>query len=96
MSDKLIIDVIADIKLSMQSSTRLVGIGSKSGNLHGARRTRWRTSSAVTQLRFCRTFLVSEGFNKRECESGEKEERMTEILFMKNELNVFARATMEE
>ena len=34
----------------------------------GARRTRWRTSSAETQLRFCRTFLVSGGFNTRECE----------------------------
>ena len=59
MSDKLIIDVIGVIKMSMQSFTRLVGIGSKSEDLHGARRTRWRTSSAVTQLTFCRTFLVS-------------------------------------
>ena len=67
--------------MSIQSSTRLVGIGSKSEDLRGARRTRWRTSSAVTQLRFCRTFLVSGGFNTRECESEEKEERMTEILF---------------
>ena len=61
MSDKLIIDVIGVIKMSMQSITRLVGIGSKSEDLHGARMTRWRTSSAVTQLRFCRTFLVSGG-----------------------------------
>ena len=51
--NKLIIDVIGVIKMSMQSFTRLVGIGSKSEDLHGARRTRWRTSSAVTQLRFC-------------------------------------------
>ena len=59
VSDKLIIDVIGVIRMSMQSFTRLVGIGSKSEDLHGAHRTRWRTSSAVTQLRFCRTFLVS-------------------------------------
>ena len=39
MSDKLIIDVIGVIKMSMQSFTRLVGIGSKSDDLHGARRT---------------------------------------------------------
>ena len=52
MSDELIIDVIGVIKMSMQSFTRLVGIGSKSEDLHGARRTRWRTSSAGTQLRF--------------------------------------------
>ena len=82
MSDKLIIDVIGVIKMLMQSFTRLVGIGSKSEDLHGARRTRWRTSSAETRLRFCRTFLVSGGFNTRECESGGggEEERMTEIL----------------
>ena len=36
-----------------------------------------------TQLRFCRTFLVSGGFNTRECESEGSEEQMTEILLMK-------------
>ena len=83
MSDKLIIGVIGVIRMSMQSFTRLVGIGSKSEDLHEARRIRWRTSSAETLLRFCRTFLVSGGFNTRECESEGKEERMTEILLMK-------------
>ena len=34
VSDKLIIDVIGGIKMSVQSFTRLVGIGSKSGGLH--------------------------------------------------------------
>ena len=58
MSDKLIIDVTGVIKMSMQSFTRLVGIGSKSEDLHGARRRRWRTSSAETQFRFVRTFQV--------------------------------------
>ena len=96
VSDKLIIDVIGVIKMSIQSFTRLVGIGSKSEDLHGARRTRWRTSSAVTQLTVCRTFLVSAGFNTRECESEGTEERMTEILLMKNERNVFAKAAIEE
>ena len=43
MSDKLIIDVIGVIKISMQPFARLVGIGSKSEDSHGARRTRWRT-----------------------------------------------------
>ena len=33
VSDKLIIDVIGVIKMSMQSFTRLVGIGSKSEDL---------------------------------------------------------------
>ena len=96
MSDKLIIDVIGLIKMSLQSFTRLVGIGSKSEELHGARRTRRRTTSAVTQVRFCKTFLVSGGFNTRECDSEGKEERMTDILLIKNELNVFAEATIEE
>ena len=50
MSDKLIIDVIGVIEMSMQSFIRLVDIGSKSEDLHGSRRIRWRTSSAVTQL----------------------------------------------
>ena len=68
MSDKLIIDVIGVIKMSMQSFTRLVGIGSKSEDLHGARRTRWRISSAETQLRslvtedtLCSSIVVSGG-----------------------------------
>ena len=67
----------------MQSFTRLVGIGSKSEDLHEARRTRCRTPFAETQFRSCRTFLVSGGFNTRECESEGKEERMTGILLMK-------------
>ena len=66
VSDKLIIDVVGVIQMSMQSFTRLVGTGSKAKDLHGARRTRWRTSSAETQLRFCGTFMVSGGFNTRE------------------------------
>ena len=48
VSDKLIVDVIGVIKISVQSFTRLVGIGSKSEDLHGARKTRRLTSSAVT------------------------------------------------
>ena len=96
VSDKLIIDVIVVIKKSMQSFTRLVGIGSKSEDLHGACRTRWRTSLAVIQLRFCRTFLVSGGFNTGECESEGKEEQMTAILLMKKGLNVFAKVAIEE
>ena len=96
VSDKLIIDVVGVIKMSMQSFTGLVGIGSNSVDLHVDRSTRWRTSSAVTQLRFCRTFVVSGGFNTRECESEGKEERMTEILLMKNELKVFAKVAIEE
>ena len=96
LSDKLIIDVIGVIKMLMQSFTRLVSIGSKSEDLHGARRTKWRTSSAVTQLRFCRIFLVSGSFNTHECESEGKEERMTEILLMQNELKVFAKVAIEE
>ena len=43
MSDKLIIDVIGVIQMSMQSFTGLVAIGSKSDDLHGARRTRRHT-----------------------------------------------------
>ena len=96
VSVKLIIDVISVIKMSIQSFTRLVGIGSKSEDLHGTRRTRQLTSSVVTQVTFSKTFLVSGGFNTREYESEVKEEGMTEILLMKNELNVFAKATMEE
>ena len=49
VKDRLIIDVIGVIKMSIQSFTRLVGIGheSKSEDLHGDRRTRRSTSSAV-------------------------------------------------
>ena len=57
------------MKMSTQSFTGLLGIGSKSEDLRGVRSTRQRTSSAVTQLRFCKAFLVSGGFNTRECES---------------------------
>ena len=96
VGDKLIIDIIGVIKMSMQSFTRLVGMGSKSEDLQGARRTRWRTSSAETQLRFCRTFLASGGFNTRECESEGKEERMTETLLMKNEPKVFVKVIVED
>ena len=39
-------------RMSMQSFTILVGIASKSDDLHGASRTRRLTSSAVTQVRF--------------------------------------------
>ena len=46
VTDKLTISVIGVIKMSMHFFTRLAGIGSKSENLNGARRTRWRTSSA--------------------------------------------------
>ena len=72
--------------MSIQYFTKLVGIESKSDDLHGASRTRRPTSSAVTQTRFFKTFLVSGGFSTHECESEGKKERMTEILFMKNEL----------
>ena len=95
MTDKLIIDVIGAIKMSIQSFIKLVDIESKSKHLHAARRTRRRTSLAVTQIRFRQTFLVGGGFNTRECESEGKEERMTEILLKKNERNVFAKATIE-
>ena len=40
--------------------------------------------------------LVSGGFNTRECESEGKEEQMIEILLVKKELNVFAKAVIEE
>ena len=81
--------------MSIQSFTILVGIAPKSDDLHGACRTRRCTSLAVTQVRFCKTFLLSGGCNTCECESEGKEERMTEILLMKTELNVLARATKE-
>ena len=42
-----------------------------------------------------KTFLIS-GFNTPEHESKRKEEQMMEISFMKIELNVFSRATIEE
>ena len=96
VSDKLIIDVIGVIKIPIQSFTRLVGIGSRSEDLHGACRTRRCTSLAATQVRFYKTFLVSGGFNTHECESEGKEERIAEILLMKHELNVFAKVVIGE
>ena len=47
-SDKLTIDTIGVTNISIQSFTKLVGIGTKSDDLHGADRTRRRTSSSVT------------------------------------------------
>ena len=60
VSDKLIIDVTGVIRKSIQSFTKLVGIGSKSDDSHGISRTRRRTSAAVAQVRF---FQVSGGFS---------------------------------
>ena len=91
-SNKMIIGVI---RISMQSFPKLVGIGSRSHDLHGASRARRHTSSAVTRVGFFKTFLVW-GFSTCECESEGKEAWMTEILFMENEPKVFARATVEE
>ena len=51
-SDKLTIDTIGVTNISIQSFTKLVGIGSKSDDLHGANRMRRRTSSSVTWVRF--------------------------------------------
>ena len=62
--------------------------GMETGTLHPHVRRR--------SFRLCRTFLVSGGFNTRECESKGKKEWMTEILLMKNKLNVFAKAAIEE
>ena len=59
MSDDLTIDVIGAIRMSIQSFTKLVGITSKSDDLHEASRTRRNTSSAMTQEKLCKTFLVS-------------------------------------
>ena len=91
-------DVIGAIRMSIQSFTKLVGDGSKSDDLRGASRTRHHTSSALTQARFCKIFLVSGAFSRptRVCKAEGKEEWMTEIFLMKIELKVFTRATIEE
>ena len=47
-SDKLTIDTIGITNTSIQSFTKPVGNGSKSDDLHGADRTRRRTSASVT------------------------------------------------
>ena len=83
MSDKLIIDVIVVTSMSIQYFTRLVGIGSKSDDLHETSRTRRRRSSAVTLVTFSKTFLVSGRFSISECGTEGKEEQMTEIFFDK-------------
>ena len=46
-SDKLTIDTVGVTNISIPSFTKLVGIGSKSDDLHRADRTRRRTSSSV-------------------------------------------------
>ena len=81
--------------MSIQSFTRLEGFGSKSEDLYGAHRRRYRTSSPVIQIRFFKTFLESGGINTRECKSKGKEEQMTDILSMKSGLNVFDRAAIQ-
>ena len=47
-SDKLTVDTIGVTNISIQSFTKLVGIGSKSDDFHGADRKRLPTSSSVT------------------------------------------------
>ena len=47
-SDKLTIGTIGVTNISIQYFTKLVGNGSKSDDLHGADRTRRRTSASVT------------------------------------------------
>ena len=51
-----VIDVFGVIRMSMQSFTKLVGIGSKSDDLHGVNRTRRLTSSAAAQVTLYKTF----------------------------------------
>ena len=80
MSDNFIINIIGVIRVSVLSFTKLVRIGSKSEDLHGANRTKRHTSSSVTQVRLCRTFQVSGGFNTPMHEREGKEERIMKIL----------------
>ena len=47
-SDKLTIDTIGVTNTSIQSFAKVVGFGSKSDDLHGADRTRRRSSASVT------------------------------------------------
>ena len=94
-SDQLIVNAIGVTTMSIQSITELVGIKSKSDDLHGAKRTRQHTSQSVRQVRVCKTFLVSARFNAIEHEP-EKEKQMMGILFMIKELHVIAIASIEE
>ena len=76
----MIIDIYGVMKMLIQSFTRLVGIGSKSEDMHGASRTRQRAASAVTPVRFCKTFLVSGGFSTHACDSGVKKKQITSFI----------------
>ena len=96
MSDKLTIDTIGVTNVSMHSFTKLVGIGSKSDDLHGADNTRRRTSSSLAGVRCCNTSLELGGVTTCGHEPMGKEDRMMEILLMKKELKVFANAATEE
>ena len=49
-----------------------------SDNSKGAKRTRPSTSSLVTQVRLCKTFLASAGFNSLDGDPEEEEERVIE------------------
>ena len=95
-NDKLTIDTIGVTNISIQSFTKLVGIGLKSDDLQGADRTRQRTSPSVAWVRLCRTSLVFGGVNKFEHEPEGKEDRMMDILFIKKEMKLFANAAIEE
>ena len=88
--------LIGVTRISLRSFTKLVGIGSESDDWHGPNRTGRCTSSSVTQVRLCKTFLVSAGFNTLEHKAEDKEERMMEIFFMKKDLNLLASASIEE
>ena len=87
---------ISVTRTSLQLFAKLVGIRSKSHDLHRAVKTRWNTSSLVAEVRLCKTSLVSEGFVKLEHEPEESEEWLIEILFRNKELIDLTSSSKEE
>ena len=85
-SDKLIIDVIGLIRMSILSFTKLISIGYKSDDLLRSSSARWRTSSLVARVTFCKTFLVSGGFNSFGYEPVSSLFKCDELLSIDSEL----------
>ena len=95
-SEKLTIDTIGVTNISIPSVTKLVGIGSNSDDLHGADRTRRRTSSSVAWVRLWRTSLVLEAIITFEHEPEGKEDRNDGDFIYEKRTESIASAAIEE
>ena len=97
-SDRLTTDVIGVTRTSIQYLNRVVAIGSRSQDLHGAVKTKRRTSASETGTKLWSTAQVSGGLRLVvfRCACKGNAACMIEILLMKKDPKVSASAATEE